>query len=508
MADLFYSNLDALRQVSSADIFNLTEAYVGTLRRKFIWINNEGGQDDNNTVIIPSDNPPSGRWICPQSPMLPGQTLPWNQLDKTGSQLNDLTSRSATDLDSGTIHYLRLPAGVPYFDPKTPDLILTTDSNGDYQLSHIDYTKISGLIPFAKINWTSFDPSYINAESFIYFNPNQFDRDSENNISIKLMSINQAGLAVPGDGIATDNQARINVIYGTGPKQALEGPTPLGGDLSGEHSAAVVDALRNVPLTFFFNQLSDKDGYVLRLDSSNPNTPFFYLSPGGGGGLSIPDITGHTGALQTDGSSIFWAAIPTGPGITFSMSFNVSPSVVEIGQSVVHPSYTATYNETVTEVTISDQYNHTDSLLTPYTSFTSPYTFTHNTQTSETFTLTAKDPTNTVNHKTTQISWLPRIYWGTGIATSNYISLIQALQNSQLASNRGGSFTVTPGATEYIYYAIPSSFGSASFAVGGFSGGFTQVATVNFTNSYGVIISYDVYKSDNLNLGSTTVSVS
>jgi hypothetical protein len=124
------------------------------------------------------------------------------------------------------------------------------------------------------------------------------------------MSDNQPGLAIPGFGIETDEQARINVIYGTGKGQALEGITPLGGDLSGIHSAAIVNALRNIPLTFFPNDTTGKNGYVLTLNTENQGTPYFYLAPPGSvTGGSLPDITGRTGVLQTDGFTVDWTPI-------------------------------------------------------------------------------------------------------------------------------------------------------------------------------------------------------
>jgi hypothetical protein len=480
MSDLFCSTLNELRLTSVSGLDNLTTAYVGTLRSLFIWVNNEGGTDDNQTVITPSNNPPSGRWICPQAPIIPNQTTPWNLVDKTGSKLSDLSIRSATDLDSGTIHYLRLPDGVPYFNPAPPLMILTTDNSGNYQLTHINVSQLDGLVPFGKIDWTNFDPNTIGAESLIVFNPNQFDVDAFNNVSIKLMSNNQAGLAIPGEGIISDTQGRINVIYGTGPSQALEGTTPLGGDLSGEHSTAVVDALRNVPLTFFFNELEDKDGYILRLNSSNHSTPFFYLSPGGSGGN----------------------------GNVFSIEFNCSTPIAEIGQTVSNLLFNAAYSGTVTSATLTDTLGHSTNLTSPYTSVVSPYSFTENTQTSITFTLSILDSESASHEATTEVSWLPRIYWGSYIATTDYISLINGLQYSQLASTRNGSFTANPGLSEYIYYAVPSSFGSAILSVGDIVGGIECIASsIMITNSYGITIPYDIYKSDNVGLGQTTVVV-
>jgi hypothetical protein len=44
--------------------------------------------------------------------------------------------------------------------------------------------------------------------------------------------------------------------------------------------------------------------------------------------------------------------------------------------------------------------------------------------------------------------------------------------------------------------------------VGGFEGGFSKAATFDFTNASGYTESYDVWLSDEMNLGSTSVKVS
>ena len=59
----------------------------------------------------------------------------------------------------------------------------------------------------------------------------------------------------------------------------------------------------------------------------------------------------------------------------------------------------------------------------------------------------------------------------------------------------------------YIYYAIPHRLGTPVFFVGGFEGGFALEKTFDYQNPSGYTESYDVYKSTNAGLGSTTVTV-
>ena len=46
------------------------------------------------------------------------------------------------------------------------------------------------------------------------------------------------------------------------------------------------------------------------------------------------------------------------------------------------------------------------------------------------------------------------------------------------------------------------------FKVGGFEGGFSKVSTILFTNIYNFTENYDMYRSDNVNLGDITVVIS
>ena len=61
--------------------------------------------------------------------------------------------------------------------------------------------------------------------------------------------------------------------------------------------------------------------------------------------------------------------------------------------------------------------------------------------------------------------------------------------------------------SQYIYYAIPTKYGDCTFSVNGFVGGFSKVAMITYTNTYNHTENYDIYMSDNPNLGNTTVVI-
>lgn len=123
--------------------------------------------------------------------------------------------------------------------------------------------------------------------------------------------------------------------------------------------------------------------------------------------------------------------------------------------------------------------------------------------------ITATDERNAQASRTLNITFQPRAYWGVAQNKEIYDSAdILALSGSALTSTRTRNINVNASEGEHIIYAIPSSFGTPTFKINGFEGGFVKVGTINFTNASGYSQNYDVYKSVNPNLGSTQVVVS
>ena len=87
-------------------------------------------------------------------------------------------------------------------------------------------------------------------------------------------------------------------------------------------------------------------------------------------------------------------------------------------------------------------------------------------------------------------------------------TFLNGLATKTLSTGKIRNFSVNAGSGEYIWYALPSSYGACTFTVGGFSGGFTLASTFNHTNESGATVEYRVYRSDNANLGNQTVTVS
>ena len=122
--------------------------------------------------------------------------------------------------------------------------------------------------------------------------------------------------------------------------------------------------------------------------------------------------------------------------------------------------------------------------------------------------ITATDERDATATRTVTISFQPKVYWGVADNKASYASAdILALEGSALASNRNRTFSANAGTGKHIIYAIPSSFGTPTFNVGGFDGVFITVGTIEHTNASGYKQNYDVWKSVNAGLGQTSVTV-
>lgn len=127
--------------------------------------------------------------------------------------------------------------------------------------------------------------------------------------------------------------------------------------------------------------------------------------------------------------------------------------------------------------------------------------------TEKTWTLVATDESGAKSTKTASLKFVNGVYYGCSAKTTVDNDLIRSLRKV-LKDSKGTSFSVTAGASQYIYYCVPKRLGTCSFTVGGFSGGFTLVETLPYTNIFGYTEDYHVYRSDNTGLGATSVVAS
>lgn len=180
-------------------------------------------------------------------------------------------------------------------------------------------------------------------------------------------------------------------------------------------------------------------------------------------------------------------------------SFSNNVNTAEMGSTVTGVTLAWVYNKLPTAVTLDGAAMDPGVTGRNYTGLSI--------RSNKTWTLKATDERGAEATRTTGISFLNGVYYGAAAAPSAIdsdfiLSLTKTLRSSKLSS-----FTVTAGAGEYIYYCVPKRFGTCSFTVGGFDGGFDLAATVSFTNGSGYTEDYYVYRSTNAGLGKTTVGV-
>lgn len=125
----------------------------------------------------------------------------------------------------------------------------------------------------------------------------------------------------------------------------------------------------------------------------------------------------------------------------------------------------------------------------------------------KTFTVVAADSRGSQT-ATAVMRFCNGVYTGAAAAPAAVDSAFIRTLTKTLQSGRSRTFTVNAAAGQYIWYACPASYGTPVFNVGGFDGGFSKAATLDYTNPSGYTESYQVWRSDNAGLGQTTVKVS
>lgn len=178
---------------------------------------------------------------------------------------------------------------------------------------------------------------------------------------------------------------------------------------------------------------------------------------------------------------------------------NVTPATVEKGVTQTTATVKWVTNKTPVSVTVEGESVSPDATSKVLTGL-------QITEEKE-FTVVATDSRGSTT-VTAVMRFCNGVYTGAAAAPAAIDSaFVQTLRKS-LQSGKSKTFTVNAAPGAYIWYACPVSYGTPNFNVGGFDGGFSKVETFNFTNSSGYTESYQVWRSDNAGLGSTTVVVS
>jgi hypothetical protein len=199
-------------------------------------------------------------------------------------------------------------------------------------------------------------------------------------------------------------------------------------------------------------------------------------------------------------------------GPKFAIDSFSGGSTVDVGASVVHPVFTASYSALPesAEITNSDGINSPLPLFPPFTSGTVGGTFTHNIITSVTFTLTAIGATTQSANQF--ITYQARSFGGvgapgaTGVTATGTTSSPTAFLNTGTTMNSLGLFSSSVGATfgpfspnnQKIYLLLTGN--NHTFKDPSTGLGFTFLSPptpINFFNLYSAYVSMYLYESTN-----------
>lgn len=170
--------------------------------------------------------------------------------------------------------------------------------------------------------------------------------------------------------------------------------------------------------------------------------------------------------------------------LTINMS--LSPPLAELGT-------------TINSINILWQYNKSKLISQAINGLALPtdkrnYVMNGSFSTNQTFTLKVIDSAKSYT-KSITLEFIPAIYYGD-------FDDIPKLPITNRLLTKSRQCTLNINAYKYIYIFIPVKYGAPSFYVGGFEGGFQKVGTTTYNTTQ-----YNIYRSDNANLGQTTVVI-
>jgi hypothetical protein len=224
----------------------------------------------------------------------------------------------------------------------------------------------------------------------------------------------------------------------------------------------------------------------------------FIAGGGGGGGLVVTGTPQLNYVPMWNGSGAVWAPVD---GVKI-LSFSPVVSLVETGQSVVHPAFTASYNITPTAATLTNDANaeSLDVHLTP-TSFASAQTYVKNTPNlAVNFTLSASVGALAATPVVRQIIWGQKTYGAVAAAGATMATILGgSVAYAQLATTRAANFSLTDDATHRMHFFQPTRYTGQIFkdTATGFALGVTVIETANVTNAQGFTESYTHWQLDN-----------
>ena len=276
-------------------------------------------------------------------------------------------------------------------------------------------------------------------------------------------------------------------------------PTPVRGDM--DYASTVDESLQK--LVNRTRWLKDHPS-VGPQGATGPQGSVGATGPQGQNGSSSGLDTGYvmsvnsiSGALSLVGDSgIDVITLPNGQ-IQISLYTAISASIDggsinEIGSTVSSVGLSWSINKTETSQSLNQGIGTLANGVRSYT-YSIPIT------TNKTFTITVGDGTTTAN-ASTSVVFYNRRWWGTSALSSLTGPQILGLASDELSTGRSKSMTLN-GNGEYIYYAYPSAWGTATFTVNGLLNTAWTLSIVSHTNASGHTENYNVYRTNTIQNG-------
>lgn len=366
---------------------------------------------------------------------------------------------------------------------------------------------------------------------------------NQNVINIHGASVPIAGALITGNVLQVSGSSSltygpinlaggINYVTGILPEINQAAQT-MGGDISGTTNAATVTKLQN----FSVSAVAPTDGYVLTWSTiDNSWEPLVTFIAGGDlfGTKTNQTVTGIqtypvANTVPFDSAVLVYSTVNSKYNIrqltlddvlpAFAITSFTGGSNVEVGTSVINPSFNASYSSPATSAQITNTDNIDSPLIlsSPFTSGTVIGTFVHNNVTSVVFTLQAVAATTKT--ATTNINYYARSFVGIGTANAtgatasgNNAILTGAsgtLNNNGIQSTVIGltTSTLSPSSQKIYFLCVHTTTPHQFKDQNGFSFAMNSPTVFSFTNQNGSVLSYDLYESTNLLSTSFTLTV-
>lgn len=179
-------------------------------------------------------------------------------------------------------------------------------------------------------------------------------------------------------------------------------------------------------------------------------------------------------------------------------SFSGGATQYELGRLLTSITFNWTINKTVTSQTLAGPPEMTPVVLTA--GQRSVTVTLANLSSNATFTLTADDGVTPVDADF-NVSFVNRNYFGDVVIPGLIDSAFVLSLPSILKANRSHTYTSDAIGTQYNWYCYPTRYGTPTFYAGGFEGGWQLIQTLSFTNNYGYTEDYEIWRSENPDIG-------